>query len=198
MLGAKNIGVNSLIKRITDRGFDGGTKHRWETISEWISDNNWKRGVEIGVWKGDTFKYLLNAHKNLNLSGVDLYEPQPDNCGPEKWSKGENGHSWDHKKYYANMLKLCNQLEGRGKIIKDYSTNASEAFDENSLDFVFIDGDHSYQGVISDIEAWYPKIREGGWIIGHDIHFETVKNAVKEKFGDKYGVADDFIWYVVK
>lgn len=184
------------MKRIMDRGIDGGTKYRWETISEWVSQKGWKTGVEIGVWKGETFKYLLNNNADLNLIGVDLYEPQPANKGPEKWIKGENGHAWDHKKYYTDLLEFC-KVNGKGTIIKDYSVNAAKTITNESLDFIFIDGDHSYEGVISDIEAWYPKIKFGGWIIGHDIHFDTVKKAVTEKFGT-YSTADDFIWYVVK
>lgn len=184
------------MKRITDRGFDGGTKYRWETISEWVLTNKWENGVEIGVWKGDTFKYLLNAHSSLRLTGVDPYEPQPGNTGPERWTKGENGHAWDHEKYFADMVQFCKNNK-RGKIMKEYSVKAATMFAAETLDFVFIDGDHSYEGVITDIESWYPKVRRGGWIIGHDIHFDTVKKAVSEKFNE-YATADDFLWYVKK
>lgn len=184
------------MKRIMDRGHDGGVKYRWETISEWVSLNGWKSGVEIGVWKGETFKYLLNNSQTLHLAGVDLYEPQPENTGPEKWTKGENGHAWDHKRYYEDLMRFC-QENNRGRIIKDYSVNAAKEFEDESLDFVFIDGDHSYEGVVTDIAAWEPKIKRNGWIIGHDIHFESVKKAVTEKF-TKYDVADDFLWYVKK
>lgn len=185
------------MKRITDRGHDGGTIHRWETIAKFATENKWKRGVEIGVWKGETFKYLLENCPNLSLTGVDLYEPQPDNNGPEKWTKGENGHAWNHQKYYEDLLQFC-ENNGRGNIIKDYSINAAKMIRNSSLDFVFIDGDHSYEGVKSDITAWSPKIKKGGYIIGHDIHFDSVKDAVIELLGDSYQTADDFLWYVKK
>jgi hypothetical protein len=185
------------MKKITDRGHDGGTRYRWETLLDWIKTNNWKYGVEIGVWKGDTFKYLLDNTDDLNLIGVDPYEPQPNNPGPEKWTKGENGHLWNHRKYYNDMMEYCN-VNRNGSIIKRYSIEASKTIDNESLDFVFIDGDHSYEAVKSDIIAWLPKVKKGGYIIGHDIHFDTVVKAVTEMFGSDYKKEDDFIWYVIK
>lgn len=185
------------MKRIMDRGHDGGTVYRWETISKMVLHYEWKRGVEIGIWKGETFKYLLENCPNLYLTGVDLYSPQPENEGPEKWTKGENGHAWDHQKYYEDLIKYCEKNK-RGNIIKDYSVNAAECIDDISLDFVFIDGDHSYEGVKKDISAWLPKIKKDGYIIGHDIHFDGVKRAVTELLGYNYQIADDFLWYVKK
>jgi hypothetical protein len=50
-----------------------------------------------------------------------------------------------------------------------------------------------------DVEAWAPKVRKGGMIIGHDIHFPTVKQAVEELYGEgNYIVEDDFLWLVEK
>jgi hypothetical protein len=183
------------MKRITDRGFDGGSEYRWITLSRWINEKNWTQGVELGVWKGQTFKYLIENCPNLQLTGVDLYTPQPSNNGPEKWIKGENGHGWNHDTYYNNLVNFC-EKNIRGSIIKDYTTNAALQFDDYSLNFVFIDADHSYEGVKKDIEAWLHKIKPGGYIIGHDIHFDTVKKAVTEFFDTSYKTADDFMWYV--
>ncbi len=185
------------MKRITDRGFDGGTKYRWETIAHWANNLGWKTGVELGVWKGQTFKYLIENCPDLKLTGIDLYAPQPSNQGPEKWTKGENGHTWNHEIYYKNLIAFC-EKNPRGSIIKDYTVNASKYVEDASLDFVFIDADHSYEGVRNDIEAWLPKVRPGGYLIGHDIHFETVKKAVTEAFGKSYKTDDDFLWYVIK
>ena len=52
----------------------------------------------------------------------------------------------------------------------------------HSLDLVFIDGDHSYDAVVDDIEAWEPKVRPGGVLGGHDfaVNFEGVIRAVTE------------------
>jgi hypothetical protein len=47
-----------------------------------------------------------------------------------------------------------------------------------SLDFVFIDGDHTEAGVERDIRAWVPIIRPGGWLLGHDHHWATVRRVI--------------------
>lgn len=183
---------------IRDRGHNGGNTWRWKTIEKFVKENGWTHGVELGVWEGATFRYLVQNCPNLHLIGVDLYAPQPENTGPEKWTPGENGHRWDHETYYNNLLRFCKQYPDRAGIIKDYTTSAATHFEEESLDFVFIDADHSYEGVKNDIEAWESKVKSGGYVIGHDIHFDSVNKAVTEKYGNTYRTADDFLWYVVK
>jgi len=185
--------------RIQDRGHDGGNIWRWQTIEKYVRLNGWTKGAELGVWLGETFKHLVKTCHNLHLIGVDLYEAQPGYDGPEQWTRGENGHAWDHETYYQDLLRFCQAYPGRAEIIKDYTTEAAKEVEDESLDFVFIDADHSYKGVMRDVEAWAPKVRKGGMIIGHDIHFPTVKEAVVELYGeDGYIVEDDFLWLVEK
>lgn len=184
---------------ITDRGHDGGNVYRWKTIERFINENNWQTGVELGVWKGETFKYLIKNCPTLELTGVDLYEAQPENNGPEKWVPGENGHEWSHIRYYKDLLDFCTKYGSRAKIIKNYTTVAATEFDDNSIDFVFIDADHGYEGCLRDIQHWAPKVKPGGYIMGHDIHFPTVVKAVTEYFGEKsWNIEDDFVWWVQK
>jgi hypothetical protein len=154
-------------------------------------------GVELGVWRGRVFKHLLTNHPTLCMVGVDLYAPQPDNEGPEKWTKGENGHAWDHDAYYNDLVQFC-ETNGRGRIIRDYTYNAVNQFADGELDFVFIDADHSYEAVQKDIADWTPKVRAGGVVFGHDINWPTVQKAVVEAFGNKYMKESDNIWYYIK
>lgn len=184
--------------RIRDRGHDGGNIWRWQTLEKYVRKNGWTKGAELGVWRGETFKHLIQTCHNLHLIGVDLYAAQPESTGPEKWTPGENGHAWDHLAYYNDLLKFSEQYPGRAVIIKDYTTEAAKQVEDESLDFVFIDADHSYEGVMRDVQAWAPKVRKGGIVFGHDIHFDTVKRAVLELYGETYKVEDDFVWWVEK
>jgi predicted O-methyltransferase YrrM len=76
------------------------------------------------------------------------------------------------------------------------SLEAVNFFADNSFDFVFIDGDHTYEGVKADIAAWSPKLKPTGMLAGHDYtpaghpdtSFEGVGRAVREAFGDNIRV----------
>jgi hypothetical protein len=184
--------------RIVDRGVDGGTTYRWITISRFANQNNWKFGAELGVWYGETFKYLVNNCPSLTMLGVDLYEQQPENDGPQKYFPGEDGHKWEHDKYYEDLKRFCAKTNGRARIHKGKTTEAAQLVEDESLDFVFIDADHSFKGVDEDIAHWSPKVKKGGYIIGHDIHWPGVKQAVEKHFGTDYQTDEDFIWYVIK
>ena len=65
------------------------------------------------------------------------------------------------------------------------SVEASTKFTDESLDVVFIDMCHLYDCVKEDLEAWYPKLKYGGYIAGHDISWMGVHQAVAEKFGHR-------------
>jgi predicted O-methyltransferase YrrM len=76
------------------------------------------------------------------------------------------------------------------------SLEAAPTFDDGSVDWVFIDGDHSLPAVRADIRAWWPKLRVGGLLSGHDHSWRSVRWAVASHFTD-VAVADD-IWHLRK
>ena len=82
------------------------------------------------------------------------------------------------------------------------SLDAAKIYINNSFDFVFIDADHSYKGAVLDIRHWYPKVKVGGWIGGHDYghpRIGEVKKAVDEVFTeDKIELSADMTWFVKK
>jgi hypothetical protein len=164
-------------------------------LEKFAKDMKWTKGAELGVWKGRTFKHLLNAVSDLHLIGVDLYAPQPDSNGPEKWLPGENGHEWDHETYFTELSKFCEETGGRGAILRMTTTQAASLIDDESLNFIFIDADHSYEGCNRDIHDWSPKVKKGGYIIGHDIDWDEVNRAIRNNFGDDFHEEADNIWW---
>ena len=107
------------------------------------------------------------------------------------------------KDFYNRFLDGMKQLNiGKDKIgvIKDLSQNAVNGFPDEFLDFVFIDGDHSYEGCLMDLMLWTPKVRTGGFITGHDTHFPGVVRALDQYFGEgKWKDAKvDYCWYIKK
>lgn len=80
--------------------------------------------------------------------------------------------------------------------IKKSSEVASSEFNNDSLDFVYIDADHSYESVKKDISYWLPKVKEGGILAGHDYFMDEVKQAVNENF-DKVKTFQDSSWSLI-
>lgn len=150
--------------------------HR-DVFTALVRGSQWTSGAEIGVDKGILFGMLLKACPSLTLTGVDLF---PD--------KLRSHRAFDYARQFADRARL---IEG------DSVASAAEVPD-GSLDFVFIDADHSYEAVRRDIEAWRGKVRQGGWIGGHDYNrkFPGVVRAVNFAFGRSVIELPGSIWSV--
>lgn len=82
---------------------------------------------------------------------------------------------------YVEICKVRTDLQILG--MKLQSAAAAQYFANQSVDAVFVDADHSYDGVARDITAWLPKIKPGGVLCGHDfhsVHWPGVVRAVQE------------------
>jgi hypothetical protein len=77
---------------------------------------------------------------------------------------------------------------------KSTGAEAAKSYEDHSLDFVYIDGDHSYAAVINDINTWKSKIKKGGYIAGHDSHMYGVLKAVREHLGEPIEIFNDTSW----
>ena len=135
--------------------------------------------VEIGAWKGKSTSFLaveiLKSRKNIKFDVVDTW-------------KGSNEHQVHGEELYLDFLKNIEPVRHIINPIRKDSITASNFYQNDSLDFVFIDASHDYESVKADINAWYPKIKNGGVIAGHDYHpdWPEVKLAVDEFFKNSY------------
>lgn len=130
-------------------------------------------GVEIGTARGEGAYYLLDKCPNISkLYTIDPYKEYRDWVGiipQEQLNRYE-----DIAK--RNLSKFGDKVE----FIKTPSSEAKSRFQDNSLDFVFIDGDHSKNEVINDLLNYYPKLKSHGIIAIHDNNINDVREAVKE------------------
>lgn len=129
-------------------------------------------GVEVGTDRGGYAKDILDR-----MDIVDLYTLDP-------WIPYNEGNE---VKDVIKMMEIEKEArETLSKypncfIIKDTSMNAVTLFEDESIDFVFIDGNHEYEYVYEDIVEWTKKVKKGGIIAGHDY---------KEDKSRKYGVIE--------
>lgn len=169
--------------------FFEGDKLFYNFISEKIPENG--VFVEIGCWLGKSSSYFCSIKKkNQKLICVDTWKGTPNEI--------ETNHSLVK---FADVFDLfMKNMEGRDfTFIKNYSIEASKTFEDSSLDAVFIDGDHTYEAVRSDILAWYPKVKTGGYISGHDFGQKPVREAVLSILPDaKRFNVEGYCWYLIK
>ena len=140
--------------------------------------------VEIGVWKGQSIAYMAKrikeTGKNIQLFGVDTFAGTPEDTMLINDEDCINGKLFNvYLETISPYAEIVNTVKGDSKEVFDRFMN-------NSIDFLFIDGDHRYEGIKTDIYNWFPKVKLGGIISGHD--YETsatcgVKKAVDEYFG---------------
>jgi hypothetical protein len=129
-----------------------------EELASLFAELNFKIGAEIGVEQGLYSEILCKANPKLELYCIDswqVYEGYKDFTIQTTLDKAEA----DTRKRLAPYN--CH-------IIKDWSIEAVKKFEDNLLDFVYIDGNHDFQNVTNDIYEWSKKVRKGGIISGHD------------------------------
>lgn len=157
--------------------------------------------VEVGAWKGRSTAFLaveiINSGKQIKLDVVDSWTgPAQD---PEVYS-GDAEFLAHGRNIIELFKKNMSPVEGLIDLtpVQKWSVQAARGYENQSLDFVYIDADHSYDGVVEDLHAWVPKIKQTGVIGGHDYHegaWPDVTTAVDEAFG-KVNVTDTNTWWV--
>jgi hypothetical protein len=139
--------------------------------------------VEIGVWKGDFSKQILNMNpKKLIL--IDPWEFQPKFAARMYGgSVAKNQKDMDNI-YHKVMLEIGN--ESNVEIMRGKSNSVYLSIEDNTIDWVYIDGNHEYDFVLEDLGNYYSKVKKGGFITGDDYTWRnprrqlTVKNAVTD------------------
>ena len=143
-------------------------------------------GAEIGVWRSENAEDILSNIDSLFLILVDSYIA----------SDG------DENKEFAQ--KRLSEFKNKQFIFKD-SVEASKDFDDNHFDFIYIDAGHDRESVMNDLVHWYPKVKDGGIVCGHDYGNMTVPDlgvnvsvdAFFKKLGKEVHTAE-IDWWVFK
>lgn len=151
--------------------------------------------VEVGAFMGKSASYagveIINSGKNIKYDIVDhfmgsLNDPVGNGCKDI-------------------CLKNIEPVSSVVKLVNLPSVVAATLYADNSLDYVFLDGDHNYEGIKADLIAWYPKLKSGALFAGHDYEppFPGVIRAVKEFFEEKNisyvpPAGSPYVWKMVK
>lgn len=166
-------------------------KYRDKFFPKLIDLLDLKVGAEIGVDKGEFSKHLLSS-KIEKLFGIDLWM---DDFGSD-FQEGAYDPSGENRMKVAKDALALDIESERVTLIKLDSRNASGFFNKDSLDFCYLDGDHSLEGIYNDVYLWVPKVRVGGIVAGHD-YKDGPNSGMKDYFGNQLPfrvktVVDDF------
>jgi predicted O-methyltransferase YrrM len=126
--------------------------------------------AEVGVWRGNNAEYLT---KNLDIEEIYLIDPY--NTYEDYNSKT------DVKKMRSARNQAHRKMQGQANVnwIEKYSYEAVEDINRK-LDYVYIDGNHSYEYVRDDLNNYYPLLKEGGILAGDDMDWDGVSQAIIE------------------
>lgn len=126
-----------------------------------FSELGFRAGVEIGTEKGEYAEVICQENPEMLLYCIDPWTCYDGNLGYKEEVTQEMFDSFRQEARERLATYRC-------ELIQDYSMPASKRFEDNSLDFVYIDGNHRLEYVIQDIVEWSQKVKIGGVVAGHD------------------------------
>jgi hypothetical protein len=151
----------------------------FETRNDFIKTlNNGLVICEIGVFKGEFSKFIFNQINPKELHLIDIFEGimcSGDKDGNNIVWVDLNNEMENIKNYFLNNKNVL--------IHKGLSYDLLKNFDDEYFDMIYIDGDHTYNGVKTDLNICLNKVKMGGLICGHDysqMQFPEVVMAVNE------------------
>lgn len=187
------------IKSISAEDLDINLNYgHYRPLAKLINDRQLKHGIEIGCAYGNLAEHLLNNTELISLYSIDPYKAYPDMPGISTQEDYELLHGYVEKKMfkYSSRFELLN-LDSKTsfKVISKLLEIDAVPF----IDFIFIDGLHTYEMVKWEIENYSTLIKPGGILSGHDITvFAGVDKAVyeyKKRTGKNLYTLQGNVWY---
>ena len=176
-----------MMMKIYDRGSNS------HVLSLKIKERKIEKMAEVGVFHGKNVKYVLkDCHDILKeYWAIDKYN----NVWEKGAARGRGYVKKDDSEWHEIYKRVCRFIPFYPQlhILKMTSAEASglfpkKFFPEGYFDFIYIDADHSYNGIKEDIKIWTPLVKKGGLIGGHDygrVRWPGIKLVVDEKFGEE-------------
>jgi predicted O-methyltransferase YrrM len=133
-----------------------------EEVRDFILSRMPSGGVcaEIGVFEGDFSARILRLNQPKRLYLIDPWYPHNPRLSDAEAT------------YSAVQARFADAIaSGRIALLREDSASAAAKFRDATFDWIYIDGDHRYAAVRSDLELYYPKVKPGGYIVCDDYHY---------------------------
>ena len=141
--------------------------------------------VEVGVFLGGNIcrvaDMIKNSGKDINLYGVDDFSFH----NISYMAKDVSGLTaiGEDVNYFEECMRNIKNTESDVNIINSDSIEASKKFEDESITFLYLDGDHNRDYVSKELDIWIDKVKTGGTIAGHDFYDKGIQAEVFERFG---------------
>jgi predicted O-methyltransferase YrrM len=166
---------------------------RWEVLAGLCQQASARTFIEVGCKDGQTTGFLLENLPELHVTAIDPWAPVA--------NADEDYKDWDYAQIESDFWRNVGKHEDRCRMLRMESVKAARFYDQGAYDVVFIDAGHDYENALADIKAWWPLVREGGYLCGHDYQhkFPGVMRAVAKAFPlMRVAICPDSVWVVQK
>lgn len=167
-----NLQILDAVPRMRDDRQIGGLQAlcRWAVERGAIA-----KAVEVGVYAGEATAVFACFFRDV--LAVDPWQNGYDDADLASFMAPMEA-------VFAAFLERKNASGGVIRHLRNTSSDAAGFVADASLDFIYIDADHRYEAVLSDLATWMPKLRPGAILAGHDLSFPGVRRALSETIVD--------------
>jgi Methyltransferase domain len=155
--------IEDQIDRAAIEKIAGCSKSRPDMWVRLISLMQVQQMAEVGVWTGTFAEVMLHA-----CSSIGRYFMIDPWRRLDQWNKPMNIDSYAFEDIYNEALRRTEFAGERRIVLRGTTLEVVGRIRDASLDFVYIDGDHTLRGVTIDLIAWYAKVKPGGYLGGDD------------------------------
>jgi hypothetical protein len=172
-----------------------------DLIAHLLKPRKHEVGCEVGVHTGDTTITLLEKLPDIRIyHAVDPWESYETYDGSKYRKPGNKKFkTWSSALEY--FIKRTKKYKKKIRVHRMTSVEAVKSFDDESLDWVFIDANHEYPYIKENLELWAPKVKVGGFVSGHDYgnKWNGIKKAVDEFVPkNKLHIGPRYVWWYNK
>ena len=160
------------------------------SVKYYLNDNNLQL-VEVGSYCGESGGIIASIFPNSILNCVDPWEKYTEEGSTYDLNEQELVLKEAERIFDSTTGTLPNVRKN-----KMFSSHYANLIDDNSVDFIYIDGNHQYSSVMEDLTLWSKKVKIGGIIAGHDFGWAPVSRAIYEFFDrPPVDIFSDGSWY---
>jgi beta-1,4-mannosyl-glycoprotein beta-1,4-N-acetylglucosaminyltransferase len=181
------------IKNLPDGFFGASDINSYRDLIRKVPDN----GIiaELGCWKGRSLSSVADIIKEKNILVVSVDTFTGSVSESEGMASPIDAAKENIRDIFDNSMLQVGLIPN---VLQTTTHKASEQFKDNYFDFIFIDADHTYESVKQDIQDWYPKLKRGCLLAGHDCQWKGVADALTSEFGHLVLTNWDNIWFYQK